>query len=418
MLIHNMPLFIVGITGLSVSIISIIMMNRIKSVRKHAFREAGLWRGWLTINDPDYMHKGVNFHLEVSYGRTWRNLGFKLHFGDRGSETPFHFNLYLWWISFYFSMNTTNMGRIFEWIGRGHKRDISLTVHNGQLWWKLWFDDDMGYDRHHECDKWRMPWWWPFRNRKYRSWMCLRDGNIDLNPLNVWWGHPKFSYETIDELEEDVFGVYQFEGDVYDVTFKLEKGTQQREHGPRFARRPKHAGYYAHWECKEGIPFRNHEWKGDCSYGSAVKIDGPVDTREWVGEAHRKLQEDIIEDRERCGYNPPRTQQDELVEQKLAEQATDVVERVLGGKVVGVQSSYPEPETMPEWERELRDIKLDSISLDPGPNAFGEVVHIVSEDTTEIETGFIDKIDGEEVTLEQINKNREKDGLPPLPKED
>jgi hypothetical protein len=179
------------------------MAFNVRSIRKHSIKEKGLWRGWLTLNDPDYMHQGADYHLEVAYGRrAARSLGwgFRIHFGDKGSETPFHIDLYAYWFAIFFSMNTPHMGQIFSKICGGHKRNISLRTHSGNLWWELWFDDDMGYDRHHDCDKWRTLWWWPFKNKKYRPWACWRSGCIELNPLDAMWGHRYYEYEKIDTI--------------------------------------------------------------------------------------------------------------------------------------------------------------------------------------------------------------------------
>lgn len=293
----------------AIALLAVYAGFNIKSVRKHVMHENGLWRGWLTINDPDYMHRGVDYHLEVAYGRrAARSLGwgFRIHFGDKGSETPFHFDVYLYWVAFFFSMNTPHMGQIFSKICGGHKRNISLRTHSGNLWWELWFDDDMGYDRHHECDKWRSAWWWPFKNKKYRSWMCLRQGSLDLNPLNAWWGPKLYHYNELDK-REDTFGVYQFEDDYYEVLFRLMSVLQFREKGPMWARKKVDRGYTVEWQVigeseKIGIPIRNHAWKGDGVYGSSVNVDSPDN---WLGKAHNALQNWVIDQREKYDYRPP-----------------------------------------------------------------------------------------------------------------
>lgn len=357
----------------------------------HNNEEKGLWRGWFHLQKDDsgsWKSEIIGGALEVVYGRRARHhVGFRLHIGNKGSETPFDWDLGLWFIAFFGSFQADWLRSFCQWVGRGHKRDISLSIHGGQMWWKLWYDDDMGYDNHHRCDKRRTPWWWPFKNERYRSWMCLREGNIPLNLLDTMWGLKFFHYEEIDR-REDLFGVYQFEDDVYDLIFILRRVRRYREKGPFWARRVKDMGYEVEWEMADrhsgGIPVRNHEWKGDGVYASAVKID---DTKEWLGQAHKKLQEWVIQQRERYNYQPPRTSQDDLIDQKVEEFRAD----------------------MEDKHRQIDDISLYSLSLDPEPNAFGESV--------QIETGYIDKIDGDEVTLEQINTNRAKDGLDPLPKE-
>lgn len=279
--------------------------RREKNLRKHIIKEPGLWRGFLTYKDPDYRRKGFDLQLEIAHGRKshFMGPGFRIHFGDRGSETPFHINLYLYWVSFYFSMNTPNMGAIFSKICGGHKRDISIETHSGKLWWKMWYDDDGGHDSHHKCDKIRKIWWWPFKNHMYRSWACFRDGNIDLNPIDAMWGPRYYHYEKL-ATEDDLVGLYEWPDDVYNVTFTLMKVTRARRAGPKWARRPKNDGFSVEWECHEntGIPFRNNSWKGDGVYGSAVKIDGD---NGWLGKAEANLMKWITDQRKENGFKPP-----------------------------------------------------------------------------------------------------------------
>ena len=346
----------------------------VRSVRKHSIKEKGLWRGWLTVNDPDYMRQGVDYHLEVAYGRRKARslgVGFRLHLGDKGSETPFHFDVYLYWFAIFFSMNTPHMGQIFNKIGRGHKRDISLRTHSGRLWWNLWFDDDMGYDRHHHCDKRRNPWWWPFRNKKYRSWMCLRDGCIDLNPLDVMWGHRYYEYKNLGVYEDD-FGVYQFEDDIYTVVFTLQHATRGRRHGPRWARKRTDAGYSVDWDCKTGIPVQNHDWwKGDCTYASAVKIEDPH--HNWLGQAHNALQEWVIKERQRNNYRPPvgkiievRETEDGIIIEGAIDtiSGSELLDAVKKGDVEGMSIGFNSSPKLPKGLEYIEFPQQDEADLD------------------------------------------------------
>lgn len=329
----------------------------VRSVRKHSIQEKGLWRGWLTINDPDYMRKGVDYNLEVAYGRRKSGslgVGFRLHFGNRGSETPFHFDVYGYWFAIFFSMNTPNMGKFFEWLGRGYKRNISIRTHSGQVWWELWFDDDGGYDRHHNCDGWRTLWWWPFKNKKYRPWSCWRHGNLELNPLDAWWGGRYYSYEEID-VYEDTFGVYQFEDDFYDVKFSLRKVTQARRNGPKWARRVIDRGYSVEWDCREGIPVQNYDWKGNYTYASSVKIENPHEN--WLGQAHTALQEWVIKERQRNNYRPPvgkiievRETEDGIIIEGAIDtiSGSELLDAVKAGEVDGMSIGF---NSSPDWTR-------------------------------------------------------------------
>lgn len=261
------------------------------------------WRAWLSLGDVDYRNKGLELHWEVPVGKSVKHWGFKLHLGDQYSETPVDFHIGLWRIAFFLSVNFPGLGKFCGWLGRGHKRDLSLQFHGGSMWWRLWYDDDMGYDRNtHDCDKWRRPsWWWPFKSKKYRSWMCLRDGNIPLNPINVIWGEKYFSYESMEE-DTLLIEVGQFPGDEYMVDFTVQAVYKGRRKGPRWIQRKTLQGFTAAWNCDDGIPTQNHSWKGDNTYGSAVTIPNPFD---WRLDADDNLKAWVKKERERRGYTPP-----------------------------------------------------------------------------------------------------------------
>lgn len=255
-----------------------------------------------------YNIKGNEFRqfkaqLEIPW-RRWVSPGFSFSIGDSGSETPVDFMISFYWLAFFFGIDWPGLGKFCEKIGGGHKREISLRVHDGSvLWWQLWYDDNMGYDDHHNCDKWRKPKLWPWSagRKKYRSWMCLRDGNIPLNPFDAFWGKPTYHYESRSGTARRLY-IDQFPGDDYVVTLTLQDQTCFREHGPRWARRVLDRKLVVDWRSKEGIPYQNHDWKGDNVYGSAVavsEVDG------WVHEACDKIVERIKAMRERSGYKPP-----------------------------------------------------------------------------------------------------------------
>lgn len=269
-----------------------------ENVRGHASHEKGLWRAWLTFFDPDYLSKGVDFHWEIAWLKKVAP-GFRIHFGDSGSETPFHWDVSFYWLAFFFSMNTPNMGEFFERIFFDHKRDISLRFHSGQAWWDVWYDDDSGYDDHHKHDVYKAPWFWPFRNDKYRPWFCLRHGCMPLNPFDLWWGIRYYNYET---LEEDVLliEINQFPGDEYMVDFKVQHVTQCRRQGPRFARRVTDQGYVAEWTITgDNTPIPTKAPGRGRVYGSSVKIPDPVD---WRMDADDALKAWVLERRKSAGF--------------------------------------------------------------------------------------------------------------------
>lgn len=276
-------------------------MKETKNVRWNTEKEKGLWRAWLSFMDPEYSNDGVDFHWEIAWLKKVAP-GFRIHFGDRGSETPFHWDVSFYWLAFFFSMNTHDMGAFFERICRGHKRDLSLRFYSGQAWWNVWYDDDGGYDNHHKHELHKAPKFWPFRNDKYRPWLCLRHGSIELNPLDLWWGNRFYNYET---LEEDtlLIELNQFPGDEYMVEFKVQHMTQCRRYGPRFARRIKDHGYVADWSIPSGdngIPTKA-PGRGRI-YGSAVRIPDPVD---WRMDADDALKAWVFEQRKKEDFCTP-----------------------------------------------------------------------------------------------------------------
>lgn len=268
-----------------------------KNVHYHTLKEKKLWRSW-------FSYRQFKAHLEISTTHT--GPGFRLHFGNRSSETPIDWHVCLYWINFYGSFDWPGLGKFCQWLGHGHKRDISLHLYHMTIWWKLWYDNDMGYDNYHNHDKWKQPALPPWRwgRKKYRSWICLRDGNIEVNPVSALWGHRFFKFTDIESFTTTI-GVNEFPGDMQEVTFTLQSAVRQRDYGPAWARRPAWAGYSVAWKCDEGIPTQNHDWKGDCVYGSSVPAKDPIDMEHWKNDAIIELVNWIKKDRKRNRYQPP-----------------------------------------------------------------------------------------------------------------
>lgn len=217
-------------------------------------------------------------------------LGVRFHIGGRGSETPFDWHVDLGVVAGYFSIGGVG-GRFCQWLGRGHGRDLSLALHNGKLWWKVWYDGDCGNDEHHRCDK-RRPAWWS-RETKYRSWRCLRDGSLAVNPLDyVFGGELKYSYEDVGP-KRDAFVTVGPTTDL--VTFQLQRQFHARPRGP------KRMSWVASWEANPGIRVRNHDWKGDTILGSAEPVSGRTN---WLPEAVASLERRVARDREHYRWNP------------------------------------------------------------------------------------------------------------------
>lgn len=241
------------------------------------------------------------------------DAGFKLHLGDRGSETPIDAHVKAGPFACYVTIGGIG-GRLCELLGRGQKRNLSLQVHGGDLRWELWHDDQSGNapDGIHKCDKRRRPKLWPWSagRDKYRTWMCLRDGSIDLNPADALWGHRLFHFTDVGDPVTAFVVVGEFAGDSHLVSLQLREQRRHRDHGPAWARR-EDVSYAVEWraDSKEGIPFRNDSWKGDGVLASGVSLPAefsdPNRSGEWVSYVTDKIAEGIRKDRRRYNYSPP-----------------------------------------------------------------------------------------------------------------
>lgn len=204
------------------------------------------------------------------------NPSARLHIGGRGSETPYDAHLDLGVIAGYFSIGGGFGTRLAERLTGGKGRDIKAYLHGWHLYWKLWTTED------HNCPGWR--------DGRYQPWRC-RDGNITVNLCDyLYGGSAKYSYEDVEGPTETEVALA--EGS-YPVTLKLQRQTLGRPRGPRTS------SWCVDWSAPGGIPFRNHDWKGDCVYNSAVKVDGPIG---WVAAAKEAIRADVLRDRERYDW--------------------------------------------------------------------------------------------------------------------
>ena len=252
----------------------------------------------------------IEGHLELVGRKKFDGLGIKFHIGDRGSETPVDGYIGIGWAAAYWGIDFPGLGRFCEKLGRGHKRNISLRTFGGQLWWELWYDGQSGNDEYHSCDGWRKPKLWPWSagRQKHRGWMCLREGNIELNPVSAFYGSRLWLKDESFEGQKvtALVPVNQFENDEYAVEFTLERREVRRRNGPKWAQRVKRVDYSADAECRPGIPVRNHSWKGDeiLGWGSRVS-DASVESGTWVQEAVQSTIDIVKRDRKHYNYHPP-----------------------------------------------------------------------------------------------------------------
>lgn len=231
--------------------------------------------------------------------------GFTISLGNKGSETPVDIFAGLFKVYLFFSIDSDWFRNFCHSITRGGHVKNGWRIHHGQLWWEIWHKTGPYGQEIHKCDGWRRPKLWPWSagRNKYRPWMCLRNGNIELNPLDAIWGTRKYKYQTVAREYRDIdFGGY--DGDIHHVEMTLQKQTRQREHGPKWVRKREDKGYSVEWECKKGIPYRNDSWKGDCTYGSGFDSDGS--DQFWVLDAKKKLVKLITHDRINYNYIPDR----------------------------------------------------------------------------------------------------------------
>jgi len=265
----------------------------------------GIFTSTIAYRSAEGWRHSVEFRHEIAWRRKV-SPGFSVRLGNRGSETPVDWMISLYWIAIFGSFAFPKLGQFCEWIGRGHKRQVSLKIHDGQIWWNLWYNDDMGYDNYHRCDKWRKPMLPPWRwgREKYRPWMCLREGNIELNPLDAFWGSRLYRYTDLD-TKTKTLKMNQFPGDQYEIKLTLQEVHRGRDHGPRWAQRKKFSHWTVAWEVGGGgIPIRNHDWKGDGILASAERIDNPAN---WWVKALVQLYKRVEEERVKYNYRPPMT---------------------------------------------------------------------------------------------------------------
>lgn len=246
-------------------------------------------------------------HAQVVVSRPSAEFSLRLHVGGLGSETPWDAHATIAGTGVYAGLGGIG-GRLAQWISRGKGADLSAYLHDWTLRWKLWREEDSSGSR------WRV-------NRRgqrvFQSWRS-RDGWVSVNLRDHLHGGPlRYSYEDRDE-QRTAF-VVTTEGTEHMVDFQLQLQTRARPRGPR-----QHS-VTAHWTCEEGIPVRNHEWKGDCTISSAVTIapevvrvreqrggevsllwdiDGRTGSPKWLSAAVEALKAQITRDREHYEWNP------------------------------------------------------------------------------------------------------------------
>lgn len=168
--------------------------------------------------------------------------------------------------------------RIQRWLNpTGYEsKVIEARIHDRRLWTQLWA-------RRNSSSK-SDPWW--------------MHGSVRLDPRDILLGEVRNSWEDVGEPATAT--VRMPEGDEHEVVLKLQKWATGRKHGR------KTFTWHADWSSKAGVPFRNHEYKGDCVYGSTVAVTAAgVDTGRWINEAAAAIAVQASQGRARYNYRAP-----------------------------------------------------------------------------------------------------------------
>lgn len=217
---------------------------------------------------------------EIHIGKSkWRTVGLDFKVGNCGSEQVLAASLRLGPLGSLY-LHTEDHGR---WLQRrlnptGYQsRETGLSYYMGRLSWQVW----ARRDEHRASDP---------------KWMS---GSVSIDPRDHLWGQQK--NHRMDRTEDVPATVRMPEGDTYDVTVRLEQWESRRPRGGR-AR----TYWLAQWDCKKGIPVRNHNWKGDETYSCTWQIDSVTpDTPRWPYILAAKAAEQCSRDRARYNYRAP-----------------------------------------------------------------------------------------------------------------
>ncbi|MGH9004559.1 MAG: hypothetical protein ACRDYV_15655 [Acidimicrobiia bacterium] len=220
-------------------------------------------------------------HVQVHLQSPRPELSVRLHAGTRGSETPWDVHMTVLGSGVYLGLGGIGP-RVAEWLSRGGAtdggRDLSLAVHGGRAWWRIWTS----------------PHSWT--RGRFASW---REASLSVNPLDYLLGGPaRYSYEDISPPTS--VQLLTAEGTEHEVTLTLQRQTLARRRGPR------RMSWVAHWESPgEGIPVRNHAWKGDGILSSALDLpDATHPEGPWVQAALDELREQITRTRRHYDWRP------------------------------------------------------------------------------------------------------------------
>lgn len=219
---------------------------------------------------------------EIHVGKSkWRTVGVDFKVGNPGSEQVLAASLRLGPLGSLY-LHTEDHGR---WLQRrlnptGYQsRETGLSYYRGRLSWQVW----ARRDEHRASDP---------------KWMS---GSVPIDPRHYLYGPRK--NRMLFETEKVPVVVRMPEGDTYDVLVHLEKWETRRTRGRA------RTYWMAQWDCKEGIPVRNDNWKGDDTYSCSWGIEGVTpEMPRWPLLLAAKAAEQCSRDRARYGYRAPEVQ--------------------------------------------------------------------------------------------------------------
>lgn len=213
-------------------------------------------------------------------------LNAKVKVGSSSSEQCLAANLSLGPIGAIY-VHTEDHGRFLQRRLNGGKRlstesrETGISLDHGRLSWTLWANRDT----------------WSKDDPK---WMR---GSIHIDPRHHLLG-PRRN-RKVSETEKVPAVVRMPEGDTHDVTVHLEQWQTSRRRGRA------HTYWMAQWDCKKGIPVRNHDWKGDETFSCSWGIQGVTpDNPRWPHIIAAAAAEQCTRDRARYNYRAPETSQE------------------------------------------------------------------------------------------------------------
>lgn len=236
--------------------------------------EPALWYHWQSLSGKPLWQSGrawLHTHRNA-FGAEWhwlsKRIGFSLDFDDTGDHA-FLLGLCCWFFSLYLTIQRLPIVRKLpgvKWAGHHESgsREISVTLMDGGIYWRLWRHPHVGY-----CRDWR--------DRSFK-------------PLDLILGREKYNegernhFDTFLELPE---ATYPLSIDIYPATWKRPRWPWGR------------TVMRADIECERGAPVPG---KGDNSWDMEDDaIYGMTTQAGTVAEAKEKFRASVMRDRERYG---------------------------------------------------------------------------------------------------------------------